>query len=107
MKLLFLANRTPFPPYRADKLKIYNLAKRLSEKHELYLLTFAQTPEDLTYKVELEKIFKEVHFVYLPKWKSAINCLAAAWNSLPVQVLYFQSGADAAGIGRAFAAASI
>ncbi len=91
MKLLFLANRVPYPPYRGDKLKIFNLAKRLNKDHELHLLTFAQTPEDLTYKTELEKIFKEVHFVYLPKWKSAINCLSAIWDSKPLQVLYFRS----------------
>ena len=91
MKILFLANRVPYPPYRGDKLKIYNLAKRLKGRHELHLLTFAQTPEDLQYKSELEKIFKEVHFVYLPKWKSAINCLAGLWDSTPLQVLYFQS----------------
>jgi len=93
MKILFLANRVPYPPYRGDKLKIFNLAKRLKDKHELHLLTFAQSQEDLGYKRELEKIFKEVHFVYLPKWKSAINCLSAAWDSKPLQVLYFQSSA--------------
>ncbi|MBS1587713.1 MAG: glycosyltransferase [Bacteroidetes bacterium] len=91
MKILFLANRIPYPPYRGDKLKIYNLAKRLRDKHELYLLTFTQTEEDKTYKSELEKVFKEVHLVHLPKWKSAINCLAAAWDPKPLQVLYFQS----------------
>jgi len=91
LKLLFLANRVPYPPYRGDKLKIFNLAKRLKDSHELHLLTFAQTPEDLTYKAELEKIFKEVHFVYLPKWKSAISCLSAIWDSRPLQVLYFKS----------------
>lgn len=91
MKILFLANRIPYPPYRGDKLKIYNLAKRLKDRHELYLLTFTQTEEDKTYKAELEKVFKEVHLVHLPKWKSALNCLAAAWDSKPLQVLYFQS----------------
>lgn len=93
MKLLFLANRTPYPPYRGDKLKIYNLARRLGKKHELHLLTFAQTAEDLTYKAELEQVFKEVHFVSLPKWRSALNCLNAPWNKLPLQVLYFRSAA--------------
>ena len=91
MKILFLANRVPYPPYRGDKLKIFNLARRLKDKHELILLTFAQTQEDLTYKAELEKIFTAVHFIYLPKWKSAINCLGGAWRSEPLQVLYFQS----------------
>lgn len=91
MKILFLANRTPYPPYRGDKLKIHNLAKRLCKDHELYLVTFAQTEEDFTYKPELEKIFKEVHLVSLPKWKSALNCLSAIWDSRPLQVLYFKS----------------
>lgn len=91
MKILFLANRTPYPPFRGDKLKIYNLAKRLAGSHELHLLTFAQNREDLTYKEELEKIFTKVHFVYLPKWKSVLNCLQAVWARTPLQVLYFRS----------------
>lgn len=81
----------PYPPYRGDKLKIYNLARRLNDRHELHLLTFAQTEEDLSYKAELEKVFRVVHFVYLPKWKSALNCLQGAWRAEPLQVLYFQS----------------
>ncbi len=91
MKILFLANRTPYPPYRGDKLKIFNLAKRLNARHELHLLTFAQTAEDYTYRQELEKIFHKVHFIPLPKWKSVLNCVAALWSSKPLQVLYFNS----------------
>lgn len=93
MKLLFLANRTPYPPYRGDKLKIYNLAKRLAARHELYLLTFAQSDEDLSYKAELEKVFKEVHLISLPKWRSALNCLPGLFTHVPFQVLYFKSSA--------------
>jgi len=93
LKILFLANRVPYPPYRGDKLKIFNLARRLCKNHELHLLTFAQTQEDLTYQNELEKIFKVVHLIYLPKWKSAANCLHGLWDNSPLQVLYFKSGA--------------
>jgi sugar transferase (PEP-CTERM/EpsH1 system associated) len=91
LKLLFLANRIPYPPYRGDKLKIYNLAKRLGKRHELHLLTFAQTREEFGYKAELEKVFRKVHLVYLPKWRSALNTLSAIWDPKPVQVLYFNS----------------
>ncbi len=90
MKILFFANRIPYPPYRGDKLKIYNLAKRL-QHHELHLLTFAQTKEEFQYKAELEKIFKKVHLVYLPTWRSAFNCIPGLWKDVPLQVLYFQS----------------
>ncbi len=57
----------------------------------MYLVTFTQTPEEEQYRAELEKIFKEVHLIYLPKWKSAMNCLSAAWDETPLQVLYFKS----------------
>lgn len=91
MKLLFLANRIPYPPFRGDKLKIYNLARRLSKSHELILVTFTQTEEDKTYREDLEEIFKEVHLIHLPKWRSALNCISAVWSDLPLQVLYFHS----------------
>jgi polysaccharide biosynthesis protein PslH len=91
LRLLFLANRIPYPPYRGDKLKIYNLARRLSVKHELHLVTFTQTEEDKKYISELEKVFKSVHTIHLPGWRSALNCINFLWNSLPFQVLYFRS----------------
>lgn len=91
MKILFVANRIPYPPFRGDKLKIYNLAKRLSNKHELYLVTFVQSRNELKYIPELQKLFKEVSVTYLPKWKSALNCLLFGLGKKPFQVLYFKS----------------
>jgi len=93
LKILFLANRIPYPPYRGDKLKIYNLAKRLQGKHELHLVTFAQHKDELEYIKELEKVFTKVHLIYLPKWKSVLNCIRGFWDNKPFQVHYFQSGA--------------
>jgi polysaccharide biosynthesis protein PslH len=93
LKLLFLANRIPYPPYRGDKLKIYNLARRLQDRHELHLLTFVQDKNDFEHKAELEKIFKEVHLVYLPRWRSAVNCIPGLVSKAPLQVNYFYSAA--------------
>jgi len=93
LKILFLANRIPYPPYRGDKLKIFNLAKRLQAHHQLYLITFVQHKEEYAYLPELQKIFTQVHLIYLPKWLSALNCLKALYSKLPLQVLYFSSGA--------------
>ncbi|MBS1628781.1 MAG: glycosyltransferase [Bacteroidetes bacterium] len=94
MKLLFLANRTPYPPYRGDKLKIFHLAKRLAAKgHELHLLSFAQCAADREAQAELERIFASVNLIQLPPWKSALHCLSALWDPKPLQVLYFQDAA--------------
>lgn len=91
MKLLFAANRFPYPPYRGDKLKIYNLAKRLSVKHELHLLTFLEDEEDLQYMDALKAIFREIHLVRLPKSKSYANVLKGIFSAKPLQVAYFES----------------
>ena len=92
MKLLFLANRIPFPPYRGDKLKIYNLAKELHPRNHLVLVTFYESHHELKYKRDLLKYFDEVHLVKLKKvgivWNIALSMLN---RKMPFQVAYFKS----------------
>ncbi len=91
MKILFVANRVPYPPFRGDKLKIYNLAKRLSAKHQLYLITFAESKDDFKYKKELSEVFSEILIISLPKWQSYLQCILAVFSKTPFQVAYFKS----------------
>jgi len=93
MKILFVANRVPYPPFRGDKLKIWNLAGHLSKDHELHLFTIAQNREELQHAEILKTRFKEVHILYMPVWKSWIKTAFALLNKLPFQVAYFQSKA--------------
>ena len=83
----------PYPPYRGDKLKIYNLAKRLCVQHELHLVAFAQSADDWHYVEELKKIFTSVQLVDLPKWKSALQCAKGLLDNQPFQIHYFASNA--------------
>lgn len=92
MKLLFIANRFPYPPYRGDKLKIYNLCSRLARHHEIHLITFAENRDDLQYIGELEKIFKQIEVLTLPAWKRILNAAIGIFRSEPLQVSYFRSG---------------
>lgn len=91
LKVLFLANRTPYPPYRGDKLKIYHLLRRLSKRFDCYLIAFAENREDLGYYDELSKICKEVHLVYQPQWKSVLACIPAIFSGQSFQLAYFSS----------------
>jgi len=93
VKFLFIANRFPYPPYRGDKLKIWNLARRLSEKHELHLATFLEQADDLQHLDALSPYFTQVHTVALPRWQSWANCVLALGSSTPFQVAYFRSAA--------------
>lgn len=91
MNILFIANRFPYPPYRGDKLKIFNIAKRLCAKNKLYLITFVQDKNDVRYIDALKKYFSDVRYVYLPKYKSTLKCAYKILSSKPFQILYFES----------------
>jgi len=91
LNILFLANRFPYPPFRGDKLKIYNLTKRLATKHNLYLVTFYESRDELNYLKDIQPFFNEIELVYLPKWKSILNGIPALFSPTPLQVAYFKS----------------
>ncbi len=95
MKILFIANRFPYPPFRGDKLKIYNLCKRLSEKNEVHLITFTEQQSDLQYLDKLSPIFKRMEIVHLPKLQSLFNSAIGLFQKFPLQVQYFKSNAFA------------
>lgn len=92
MNILFVANRFPYPPYRGDKLKIFNLAKQLCKNHNIFLITFIQNKDELEYIKELKDYFKDIQVVYLPKYKSILNCIVNLFSAKPFQVNYFHSG---------------
>jgi sugar transferase (PEP-CTERM/EpsH1 system associated) len=91
VNILFIANRFPYPPFRGDKLKIYNLTKRLAAKHDLYLVTFYESRDELNYLKDIQPFFKEIELVYLPKWRSILNGIPALFSHTPLQVAYFRS----------------
>lgn len=91
MNILFVANRFPYPPFRGDKLKIYNLTRRLAVKHTLYLVTFYETRDELNYLKDIQPFFKEIELVFLPKWRSVLNGVPALFSSTPLQLAYFKS----------------
>jgi sugar transferase (PEP-CTERM/EpsH1 system associated) len=92
MKLVFVANRIPYPPFRGDKLKIFNLACCLAPEHELHLIAFYETSKELEYEVELLKVFTTVTLIPLKKWQCLLNTVLALFiPGKPLQVGYFHS----------------
>jgi len=92
MKLVFVANRIPYPPFRGDKLKIFNLARCLAPEHELHLITFYETEKERTYESNLNAVFTSVTLIPLPKWRCLLNtALTVFLPSTPFQVGYFRS----------------
>ncbi len=91
MNILFLTSRFPYPPHRGDKLKMYNLLKRLSRRHAITLLSFVSGARDLSYVGDIEQLGVRVETVRLPMWRSLLNSLLALTGSDPLQVRYYAS----------------
>jgi polysaccharide biosynthesis protein PslH len=91
MRILFLTSRFPYPPHRGDKLKIFNLIRYLSSKHEVFLISFTQRRRELEFLEELQKWCVGIKTVLLPPWHSLANCGVAIFGSDPFQVSYFRS----------------
>jgi polysaccharide biosynthesis protein PslH len=63
MRILFLSNWYPFPPANGSKLRIYNLLRGLSTKHQVDLVSFADPSEPLQAAPELRSICQDIEVV--------------------------------------------
>ena len=64
MKILFVSAVLPYPLHSGGQIRIYNLLKRLSTKHEIHLFSFIRSESEKKYFSELTfcvaaKIFTE------------------------------------------------
>ncbi len=84
MKILVVSEKVPYPLTDGASLCVYNIFKRLSEKHEIYLISFYEDPRDYENLVHINKIFKEIYLVKSDKTKKSIfNFMKSLilWNS--------------------------
>src|SRR6185437_15766463 len=77
MKILMISSYLPYPLYSGGQVRLYNLIKELSHKHEITLVCEKrphQTKQDVE---EVKKICKEVITISRKKQWSVINILKA------------------------------
>jgi polysaccharide biosynthesis protein PslH len=92
VKILIITPRIPYPPYRGDKLKIFNIAKRLAKNNEVTILTFHENQKSLTYIDELQKFGINTYTIYQPVILSLLKVALGIFSRLPFQVAYYSSG---------------
>lgn len=90
-KVLVLTTRFPYPVIGGDRLRIYNVCRELAKKHELTLLSLCETKEEMEMEIPNDNVFTNIERVYLPKWKSYLNCLRHFVFGIPLQVSYYRS----------------
>jgi glycosyltransferase involved in cell wall biosynthesis len=90
-RILVLTPRDPYPTHGGDVLRIQRIAQELSKRYDLTLLTLCRSESARTAPLPDDGVFKEVHRVVLPTWRSWVNTLAALPTREPLQIAYYRS----------------
>jgi glycosyltransferase involved in cell wall biosynthesis len=88
-KILVLTARYPYPVIGGDRLRIYHICKALSRRYELTLASLCERPAELRHR-PTDRVFRSIHRVLLPKWKSYVNTLRAVGTGAPLQLAYYE-----------------
>src|SRR6185503_6905723 len=81
MKILVVSSYLPYPLYSGGQVRLYNLIKELSGKHEITLICEKRSNQTARDVAEVKKICKEVITVDRKKQWSAGNVLKAGVSS--------------------------
>ncbi len=83
MKILFISQFLPYPPYTGGKIKTGSVLRILAKKNEVFFVGFVDKKEDLVYIKDLKKVCKEAKVFVQPIITQAHqNLKAKAFSSL-------------------------
>lgn len=88
--LLILTPRFPYPVIGGDRLRIYQVCKVLSANYRLTLLSLCDKLEEMSMPIPDDGIFHSVERIFLPRWRSWLNCAFALTSDEPLQVAYYR-----------------
>ena len=83
MKVLFLTPQLPNPPHKGTTIRNFNLIKQLSKNHEIHLLSFIRSEDELPWCDELRRYCRSVETVVAPQHSMLRRLLAFFLTPLP------------------------
>ncbi len=67
MRLLFLTPQSPYPPHKGTTLRNYHLIAELTARHEIDLLTFVESEDELRRPTPLSTLCRRMDGVVVPR----------------------------------------
>lgn len=90
-KILVLSTRFPYPVVGGDRLRIFQICKLLSRRYQLTLLCLCETKAEVNMPIPDDDVFNSVERVFMPRWRSWLNCILAIPSATPLQVAYYKN----------------
>jgi len=91
LNILIVTPRVPYPPYRGDKLKIFNIGKQLLKNNSVTIVTFLRNSNQLKEIEELEKHNFNVLSVKISFLESCLNVIKSIFSNIPFQIAWYKS----------------
>jgi sugar transferase (PEP-CTERM/EpsH1 system associated) len=92
MKLLFIAQRIPYPPNKGDRIRSSRELQAFIERgHEVHLRAFADDLNDLNYRVDLGRVCATVGIVPLRRGWAGARALVNLASTRPLSRGYYAS----------------
>lgn len=96
MKLLYLVHRIPFPPNKGDKVRSFHLLKDLAARHEVYLGSFIDDPDDERHAGALTPWCRELHLARLHPRRAKLASLRGLVTGEALSLPYYRDAGLAA-----------
>jgi sugar transferase (PEP-CTERM/EpsH1 system associated) len=93
MRILFLAQRVPYPPNRGDKIPTYHYVRHLARAHAVTVACLADGAADLANVAGLEPLVNAVIAVPRSRMGSRLRAVRALAGRRPLTVAYFDEPA--------------
>ncbi|XVJ68827.1 MAG: TIGR03087 family PEP-CTERM/XrtA system glycosyltransferase [Rhizobacter sp.] len=91
--LLYLVHRMPYPPNKGDKVRSYHLLKHLAARHQVFLGTFMDDPEDEAHIATLRSLCADVHVERLHPKRARVSSLLGLLGRDALTLRYYRSQA--------------
>jgi sugar transferase (PEP-CTERM/EpsH1 system associated) len=98
--ILYLVHRLPYPPNKGDKVRSYHLLKHLARRHNVFLGTFIDDPEDEAYVDTVRSICTDIHVSKLNPRLARLYSLSALLSGEPLTLRYYRIAALADWVNR-------
>lgn len=90
-KILFLTSQLPYPPHQGGAIRTYNMIVNLAPRHEIHLLSFVNSPDDVERAAPLHQYCRTIEVVPVPRRSTLKRLLTTLFSSLPDMALRLPS----------------
>ena len=101
--LLYLVHRLPYPPNKGDKVRSYHLLKHLAARHNVFLATFVDDPDDEAYVDTVRALCADMHVARLKPFTAKLRSLGALLTHKALGLRYYQNAGVQAWVNQTLA----